>query len=661
MNCFSLALLYAAAAAPLGRGRGRSAAGDLSFEEAGAAGPLAAAHVRDKPRSRIIGGEDAPEGKYPYMVLLGPGDGYPNIPGGYPYVCGGALIDPLWVLTAAHCVEAGVSPKAVKIGTYDKTDFPDPIDAAPYPAYTPELADVAETILHPGWDSLYNDIALMRLKTPSSLPVVAIAETPPHLNESTTVIGWGNMEPFGNQASVTPNVLQSVEVKVRENVECRTSIKKGYEICAGDIDEGPEGQDSCHGDSGGPLFNADGDHVGIVSRGRWIDNKLCAATPGVYTDSTAYKGWIDTCLEFGGSTQHDGSFSQCRGHDAYNQEFEADPECSHVLTMELVTDSYGFETFWNLEHVETCTLSWTCNLHTGSYADNFHYVDSNTVVVSEGICAGELYRFTLHDKHGDGICCEYGAGSYKLFLDGEPIAEGGEFGIDAITLIQVPAAPTAQPTAQPAAAGGGRNGEEDSAEPSAEPTPRPTSSCFEGSDCCDSSKWYRANKPSKNCDWVSKDPVLRCKKRSASNVKANEECLNACGYCAQNKASCVGECCDSESWAKSVKVKGPSHGKKGCKWVQLKQAKRCKIYEAMENCPATCDRCGAKCDQRAGADGSCCDDETWTKASKSFQNCHWVAANTGIRCSKTSNLDGRLASVACPVTCKDETTTCASE
>lgn len=45
----------------------------------------------------IVGGMEAPEGRFPYMCALF---------SGRKYKCGGTLIDPQWVLTVAHCVDA---------------------------------------------------------------------------------------------------------------------------------------------------------------------------------------------------------------------------------------------------------------------------------------------------------------------------------------------------------------------------------------------------------------------------------------------------------------------------------------------------------------------------------------------------------------------------
>ena len=91
-----------------------------------------------------------------------------------------------------------------------------------------------------------------------------------------------------------PDVLQLVEVAVRDPEECVLEYLPGFDICAGD----PPAEDSCYGDSGGPLLVREGDvwaQVGVVSRGEG-----CAAFPGLYADATALREWILTTAGFEG-------------------------------------------------------------------------------------------------------------------------------------------------------------------------------------------------------------------------------------------------------------------------------------------------------------------------------------------------------------------------
>ena len=49
------------------------------------------------PQGRVIGGVDAPQGAWPWQAGLYFGDNDLGL------FCGGSLVNPLWVMTAAHC------------------------------------------------------------------------------------------------------------------------------------------------------------------------------------------------------------------------------------------------------------------------------------------------------------------------------------------------------------------------------------------------------------------------------------------------------------------------------------------------------------------------------------------------------------------------------
>ncbi|NLO50130.1 MAG: Omp28-related outer membrane protein [Bacteroidales bacterium] len=96
------------------------------------------------------------------------------------------------------------------------------------------------------------------------------------------------------------------------------------------------------------------------------------------------------------------------------------PAVSTTLTinLEFKTDNYGIETSWELLDNEGIVL------FSGSgYASNTVY--NETFEIEQGIC----YAFVIYDQYGDGMCCNYGNGYYKLTdSEGTIIKEGGEFG-----------------------------------------------------------------------------------------------------------------------------------------------------------------------------------------------------------------------------------------
>ncbi|MGB1295231.1 MAG: T9SS type A sorting domain-containing protein [Flavobacteriales bacterium] len=96
---------------------------------------------------------------------------------------------------------------------------------------------------------------------------------------------------------------------------------------------------------------------------------------------------------------------------------------SSYFVIEIKTDWYGYETTWELKDAQGNVVANHTNANGGWYQNNTTYYD--TVY-----CAliGDCYTFTIKDSYGDGICCSYGMGHYKIYQnDGTMLAEGGAF------------------------------------------------------------------------------------------------------------------------------------------------------------------------------------------------------------------------------------------
>lgn len=249
---------------------------------------------------RIIGGDNAQQGRWPWMAQVDVAFRVSQEFG----LCGGSQLTPNWVITAGHCV---VTEDDQRVDASDVEIRLGSVFLDSDPTYPGTALYVPNGFRRTQGREFDNDIALVRINGPAMSQRPSLigstqfqelqSRSAAERDEALTALGWGVTQPGGNTPA---NRLQQVQLDYVPTATCLNQWGSGNfntatMVCADELNplDGQQ-QDTCIGDSGGPLFIGQDSAPYVVGLTSYGQVNCADELPSVYTNVSSQIGFVES-------------------------------------------------------------------------------------------------------------------------------------------------------------------------------------------------------------------------------------------------------------------------------------------------------------------------------------------------------------------------------